>query len=181
MNWVIIGSVSAPNHYQNHCWLMPINPSQTDSIRDIRHLIARFREVLTRSREIKYKNYHTTDMRPGGSAIEKSVKFQNDWKNENLNIVVLRFREIWFETSRFYFSRWSQWAHDVMITSLLRQNDVTTSFWRNTGVIIASCVLWDYFSELWLVSLRDSVLCVTTESQSACGRENLQYEFPKKT
>ena len=36
-----------------------------------------------------------------------------------------------------------QWTHDVMITSLLRQNDVATSFWRNNDVIITSCVRWD--------------------------------------
>ena len=30
--------------------------------------------------------------------------------------------------------------YDVKITSLLRQNDVATSFWRNNGVIITSCV-----------------------------------------
>ena len=31
----------------------------------------------------------------------------------------------------------AQWTQDVMITWLLRQNDVTTSFWRNNDVIIA--------------------------------------------
>ena len=30
----------------------------------------------------------------------------------------------------------SQWTHNVAITSLLRQNDVATSFWRNNDVII---------------------------------------------
>ena len=35
-------------------------------------------------------------------------------------------------------------AHDVIITSLLRQNDVTTSFWRNDYVIIALCVHWEH-------------------------------------
>ena len=34
----------------------------------------------------------------------------------------------------------SQWTHDPIITSLLRQNDVVTSFWRNNDVIIAWCV-----------------------------------------
>ena len=29
-----------------------------------------------------------------------------------------------------------------IITSLLRQNDVATSFWRNNDVIITSCVRW---------------------------------------
>ena len=34
----------------------------------------------------------------------------------------------------------SQWTHDAIITSLIRQNDVSMSFWRNNDVIIASCV-----------------------------------------
>ena len=38
---------------------------------------------------------------------------------------------------------WSQRTHDVIITSLLSQNDVATSFWRNDNVIITSCVHWD--------------------------------------
>ena len=33
-------------------------------------------------------------------------------------------------------------ARDVIITSLLRQNDVATSFWRYYDVIITSCVSW---------------------------------------
>ena len=33
-------------------------------------------------------------------------------------------------------------AHDIIITSLLRQNDVATSFWRNNDVIITSSVRW---------------------------------------
>ena len=32
--------------------------------------------------------------------------------------------------------------HGAKITSLLSQNDVATSFWRNNDVIIASCVRW---------------------------------------
>ena len=36
----------------------------------------------------------------------------------------------------------SQRTHDVIITSLLRQNDVATSFWRNNDVVITSCVRW---------------------------------------
>ena len=36
----------------------------------------------------------------------------------------------------------AQRAHDVIITSLLRQNDVTTSFWRKNDVTITSCVRW---------------------------------------
>ena len=36
----------------------------------------------------------------------------------------------------------TQRTHDAIITPLLRQNDVTTSFWCNNNVIIASCVRW---------------------------------------
>ena len=34
----------------------------------------------------------------------------------------------------------SQRPHDVMMTSLLRQSDIATSFWRDTDVITGSCV-----------------------------------------
>ena len=36
-----------------------------------------------------------------------------------------------------------QLTHDAIKTSILRQNDVVTSFWRNNGVIIALCARWD--------------------------------------
>ena len=36
----------------------------------------------------------------------------------------------------------SQWTHAVIITSLLRQNDVAASFWRNNDVITTVCVHW---------------------------------------
>ena len=35
-----------------------------------------------------------------------------------------------------------QWTHDAIITSFLRQNDVTTSLWPNNDVIITLCVHW---------------------------------------
>ena len=37
---------------------------------------------------------------------------------------------------------YSQWTHDVLITSLLRPNDVATSFWCTNKVTITSCVHW---------------------------------------
>ena len=41
------------------------------------------------------------------------------------------------------FVRWvAARTHDATITSLWRQNDVATSFWRHNYVIIASCVRW---------------------------------------
>ena len=49
--------------------------------------------------------------------------------------------------SRYVPVAWSvlttQRTHDAIITSLLRQNDVATSFWRNNDVIIASRVRWE--------------------------------------
>ena len=45
----------------------------------------------------------------------------------------------------------SQRTRDAIITSFLRQNDVTMSFWRNNDVIITSYVRWDimYINSLW--------------------------------
>ena len=37
----------------------------------------------------------------------------------------------------------SQRIHDAMITLLLRQDDVASSFWRNDDVIIMACAHWD--------------------------------------
>ena len=37
----------------------------------------------------------------------------------------------------------SQLVRGAIITSLLRQNDVATPFWRNNHVIITACVNWD--------------------------------------
>ena len=36
----------------------------------------------------------------------------------------------------------SQWTYGAMITSLLRQNEVETSFWHNNDVTIAPYVRW---------------------------------------
>ena len=47
----------------------------------------------------------------------------------------------------------TQRAHDTMITSLLRQNDVATSIWRNNDVIIVSCVRWEVLWYLLLQSI----------------------------
>ena len=53
--------------------------------------------------------------------------FQYDYFGENDRVIkVYRF----------------QWTHDVTIMSLLRQNDVAASFWRNNDVIITVCVHW---------------------------------------
>ena len=44
----------------------------------------------------------------------------------------------------------SQRTHDAITSSLLRQNDVATSFWRNNDVIITSRVPWDERSTMVL-------------------------------
>ena len=59
-------------------------------------------------------------------------------------------RAKWYLIDVSFKLRWencswkSQRTHDVIITSLLRQNDVTTSFWRNNDVIIMSCIRWEW-------------------------------------
>ena len=47
----------------------------------------------------------------------------------------------WIFFSECWYLQTAQWAHNA-IMSLLRQSDVTTSFWRNND-IIASCVCWE--------------------------------------
>ena len=37
----------------------------------------------------------------------------------------------------------SQRTREAIITSSSRQNEATTSFWRNNDVVVASCVRWD--------------------------------------
>ena len=41
----------------------------------------------------------------------------------------------------------SQRVHHATITPLLRQNDVATSVWRNNGVVVAWCALWDCINQ----------------------------------
>ena len=54
----------------------------------------------------------------------------------------------WFGTTKFlpYPSGLLHWCWDnnnAIITLLLRQNDITTSFWRRNDAIIALCVRWE--------------------------------------
>ena len=44
----------------------------------------------------------------------------------------------------------TQRTHGAIITSLLRRNDVATSFRRNNDVIITSCVRWELSGPLYL-------------------------------
>ena len=37
----------------------------------------------------------------------------------------------------------TQRTHDVKVTSSLRENEIATSFWRNSDVIFGSCVRWE--------------------------------------
>ena len=46
--------------------------------------------------------------------------------------------------------KYTQWTHGVIKTSLLRQNDVVTSFWRNNDVIITPRVHW---ATIWTLTL----------------------------
>ena len=49
------------------------------------------------------------------------------------------YYEIWPTLRPPWRSAETQRTHDGTITSLLRQNDVATSFWRNNDVIITAC------------------------------------------
>ena len=50
----------------------------------------------------------------------------------------------WGRMTHMCVSKLTQWTHGVLIMSLLRQNDVVMSFWRNNdAAIIASCVRWE--------------------------------------
>ena len=58
--------------------------------------------------------------------------------------------------------QYTQRIHDVMITSLLRQNDVATSFWRNDDISLASCVPWVFMIDC-LVAKDTLYLTLTDE------------------
>ena len=53
----------------------------------------------------------------------------------NVPVIYQTTRTIWGYCGKWFTQR----THDVIITSLLRQNDVAMSFWRNDDVIITSC------------------------------------------
>ena len=65
--------------------------------------------------------------------------FKGDWDMYNIRhfVAISNHIYLWFRNRR------SQRTHDAIKTSLLRQNDVATSFWCNNDVIITSCVRWD--------------------------------------
>ena len=59
-------------------------------------------------------------------------------------------------------SKRSQRAHDTIITSLWRLNDVATSFWRHNDVIIALCVRWDCAQRIegeWHIYVSKLIYC----------------------
>ena len=78
--------------------------------------------------------------------------FKRPLKSSEWELLVQPVKKILWKR-QFRFSAWrktdftgftaSQRAHDAITTSLLRQNDVATSFWRHNDVIITSCVRWD--------------------------------------
>ena len=59
--------------------------------------------------------------------------------NTDFLFIVIRTLDL---TDQLHTQICPQRTHDVKITSLLRQNDVATSFWRHNDVILASCVRW---------------------------------------
>ena len=72
---------------------------------------------------------------------------------------------VWYHINLIY----TRWAYDVMITSLLCQNDVITSFWRNNDVIITSCVHWTciyYFVHSILIKI------ITVSKRAPCCRKD---------
>ena len=67
----------------------------------------------------------------------------------------------------------SQRTHDVILTSLLRQNDVVASFWRNNDVIITSCVGSVYtWPEL---GHHCTCRCLSTEEHKAINRHSAEW------
>ena len=69
----------------------------------------------------------------------------------------------------------TQRIHGVIITSLLRQNDVARSFWRNDDVIITSCVRCDKFDGL--VQERRNYIVNALELRLSCiNPSNCRYQ-----
>ena len=77
--------------------------------------------------------------------LKRSQRHHKDWNSEKFKHFLLRkyLCKCCLPQGTMYSSGiHTQWTYDVIITSLLRQKDVATSFWRNNDVIIASCVCW---------------------------------------
>ena len=58
----------------------------------------------------------------------------------NQPCVIARLYRISHGFDAYYSTKASKQIRDAIIASLLRQNDVATSFWRDNDVIITSCV-----------------------------------------
>ena len=69
----------------------------------------------------------------------------------------------------------TQRAHDVIITSLWRRNDVTTSFWRHNDAIIASCARWEEFQRA--ENSLQIYLCRSFNQQGLCYSRGARAPF----
>ena len=53
------------------------------------------------------------------------------------------------------FSKMTQWTHDAQITPLRHQNDIATSFWRHSVVIIVPYACWELHWLDYMVGYQD--------------------------
>ena len=61
----------------------------------------------------------------------------------------------------------AQRSHDMIISSLIRQNDVVTSFWHNDDVIITVCVRW---ARVFILNGPKSLFCRIRPASAPDGR-----------
>ena len=66
---------------------------------------------------------------------QKPTKIDDNGRNFDKNLIDFLL------STASYYGLPSGCLHIVIMTSLLRQNDVAASFWRNNDIIITSCVL----------------------------------------
>ena len=68
------------------------------------------------------------------------------WRQSNTRLLLLTVIIIFLWDYIVCRIKASHRTHDVIITLLLRKNDVVTSFWRNNDVIITACFRWAIIS-----------------------------------
>ena len=79
-----------------------------------------------------------------------------------------------------------QWAQNLIITLSLRQNDITTSFWRNNDAIITWCVHWGYSEYVCMLELLAQVQSnvstehIIFENRDLSGQNSLMQSAPLK-
>ena len=67
-------------------------------------------------------------------------------------------------------------TYDVIITSLLHQNDVTTSFLRNSDVIITPGIHWDIADKSTKCRLHnENIFSKITDKQNQSGKKTTNY------